>query len=204
MNDSVNGGYATFSLFHTIHLHFNTKSYDYHRYHGKCNISKEAFLNRRDKYVFYALSRKYNLTDVKDFFVSNLFEKPKCWIGDLNTQEGDDVYKKYQKKIQSLTYVFSNDIINLFDKVEKPNDIIMVKGGQEPILLKELYYGNIAAETLIILNHYLKFTDMWNEKIQDDVVYPEFMFKLKKYEPFVSFDTEKFKTILVDKIKEYK
>jgi hypothetical protein len=45
---------------------------------------------------------------------------------------------------------------------------------------------------------------MWNEKIQDDVVYPEFMFKLKKYEPFVSFDTEKFKTILVDKIKEYK
>jgi hypothetical protein len=80
----------------------------------------------------------------------------------------------------------------------------MVKGGQEPILLKELYYGNIAAETLIILNHYLKFTDMWNEKIQDDVVYPEFMFKLKKYEPFVSFDTEKFKTILVDKIKEYK
>jgi hypothetical protein len=201
---SENGGYATFSLFHTIHLHFNTKSYDYHRYHGKCNISKEAFLNRRDKYVFYALSRKYNLTDVKDLFVSNLFENPKCWIGDLNTQEADEVYKKYQKKIQSLTYVFSNDIINLFDKVEKPNDIIMVKGGQEPILLKELYYGNIAAETLIILNHYLKFTDMWNEKIQDDVVYPEFMFKLKKYEPFVSYDIEKFKTILVDKIKEYK
>jgi len=201
---SENGGYATFALFHTLHLHFTQKSYDYFKYHGKCNIGKDAFLNRRDKYVFYALSRKYNLTDIKDFFVSNLFEKPKSWIGDLNTQEGDDVYKKYQKKIQSLTYVFSNDIINLFDKVEKPNDIIMVKGGQEPILLKELYYGNIAAETLIILNHYLKFTDMWNEKIQDDVVYPEFMFKLKKYEPFVSFDTEKFKTILVDKIKEYK
>ena len=122
----------------------------------------------------------------------------------MNTMEADEVYKKYQKKIQSLTYVFSNDIINLFDKVEKPNDIIMVKGGQEPILLKELYYGNIAAETLIILNRFLKFTDMWNEKIQDDVVYPEFMFKLKKYEPFVSYDIEKFKTILVDKIKEYK
>ena len=201
---SENGGYATFALFHTLHLHFNNKSYDFIKYKGKCNIGKDAFLNRRDKYVFYALSRKYNLSEAKDLFVSNLFEKPKCWIGDMNTMEADEVYKKYQKKIQSLTYVFSNDIIDLFDKVEKPNDIIMVKGGQEPILLKELYYGNIAAETLIILNHFLKFTDMWNEKIQDDVVYPEFMFKLKKYEPFVSYDIDKFKTILVDKIKEYK
>lgn len=198
-----NGGYATFALFHTLHLHFTSKSYDYFKYHGKCNIGKDAFLNRKDKYIFYAISRKYNLQEAKDFFVANLFEKSKVWIGELNTQEGNDVYKKWQRRQQSLTYVFTNDIIHLFDKVEKPNDILTVKDGQEPILLKEVYYGNVCPETLIILNHYLKFLDMWTSKIEDDVIFSEYSFKCKKYEPFVYFDKQKFKEILIGKIKEY-
>lgn len=201
---SENGGYATFALFHTLHLHFNNKSYDYFKYHGKCNISKDAFLNRRDKYVFYAISRKYNLQEAKEFFVANLLVKPKCWIGDLNNSEADDVYKSYQKRIQSLTYGFTNDIIHLFDKVEKPNDIIAVKDGQHPILFKELYHGDINVETIIILNHYLKFFDMWSEKISDDIIFPNYLFMWKKYEPFVQYDEKRFKDILVSKIKEYK
>lgn len=201
---SENGGYATFALFHTLHLHFNSKSYDYFKYHGKCNIGKDAFLNRRDKYVFYAISRKYSLEQAKEFFVANLFEKPKCWIGDLNNNEADEVYKNYQKRIQSLTYLFSNDIIHLFDKVVNLNDLLEVKGGQEPILLKELYYGNIAPESFIILNHFLKFSEMWKEKIQDDIIFPGVMFRCLRYEPFINYDEKKFKQMLVDKIKEHK
>jgi hypothetical protein len=201
---SENGGYATFALFHTLHLHFTSKSYDYFKYHGKCNISKDAFLNRRDKYVFYAISRKYNLTDVKDFFVANLFSKPKCWIGDLNTQEGDDVYKCWQKRNQALTYQFEQDIMYLFDKVSKPNDIFTVKDGQEPLLLKEVYYGNVAPETVVIINHFTKIFDVWDKQIQDDIVYPAFTFRCKKYEPFVVFDKVKFKEILSNQIKRHK
>lgn len=200
---SENGGYATFCLYHTLHLHFTTKSYDWHKYNGKCNVSKDSFLNRRDKYIFYALSRKYNLQEAKEFFIANLFEKPKTWIGELNNNEADEVYRKWQKKNQSLTYVFEQDIIGLFDLVEKPNDIVEVRNGQEPILLKQVYYGNVTTETLIILNHYLKFCDMWLDKIEDDIVFPEYAFKCKKYEPFVQFDSVKFKKILVQKIKEH-
>ena len=199
-----NGGYATFALFHTLHLHFNSKSYDYFKYHGKCNIGKDAFLNRRDKYVFYAISRKYGLQEAKEFFIANLFEKPKCWIGDLNTNEADEAYKNWQKRIQSLTYVFSNDIIHLFDKVENLNDLVVVKGGQDPILLKELYYGNISPESFIILNHFLKFIDGWQGKINDDIIFPGVMFKCLRYEPFISYDVDKFKQMLIDKIKEHK
>lgn len=201
---SENGGYATFALFHTLHLHFTQKSYDYFKYHGKCNIGKDAFLNRKDKYIFYSLSRKYNLTDVKNFFVANLFEKPKCWIGDLNTQEGDDVYKKWQKRNQSLTYVFEQDIIRLFNEVKVLNDILDVKDGQEPILLKQVYYGNVTPETLIILDKLLNFRQTWLSKIHDDIVFPEFIFKCKKYEPFLSYEEKKFKEILIKLIKEHK
>lgn len=200
---SENSGYATFALFHTLHLHFTQPSYDYFKYHGKCNISKDKFLNRRDKYIFYAISRKYNLEAAQEFFVCNLFEKSKCWIGELNNSDADDIYKKWQKKIQSLTYNFEQDIIGLLDKVENPNDIFMVKDGQEPLLLKETYYGSVMPETMIILNNLLGFCDMWKKKINDDIVFPEFMNKCTKYSPFVRYDKQKFKNILLDKMKEY-
>lgn len=200
---SENGGYATFALYHTLHLHFTSKSYDYFKYHGKCNITKDAFLNRRDKYIFYAISRKYNLSDVKNFFIANLLENPKAWIGDLNCEHGDDIYKKWKKRKQSLTYTFEQDIIQLFDKVDNLNDLILVKNGQHPALFKELYHKDISVETIIILNHYLKFFDMWQDKIADDIIFPNYLFLWKKYEPFLSFDEKKFKKILVEKIKEH-
>jgi hypothetical protein len=45
---------------------------------------------------------------------------------------------------------------------------------------------------------------MWSKKISDDIIFPEYMFMWKKYEPFLSFDEKKFKNILVSKIKEHK
>jgi hypothetical protein len=86
----------------------------------------------------------------------------------------------------------------LFNKVKSPNDILLVKDGQEPILLKEVYYGNVASETLILLNTLLNFYPMWQKQISDDVVFPEFLNRCKKYEPFIDYDPVKFKL----KIKE--
>lgn len=198
-----NNGYAAYLLWHGLHLHFTTKSYNWIQYHGKVKVSKEQFLNKKEKYTFYALSRKYSHDELKEFFVANLYNKPKIWVNELNSKECDDVYKEWQKRNQSLTYRFEQDIIKLFDMVEKPSDIVMVKNGQEPLLLKQVYYEEVIPETLIILNHYLKFLDIWLKKIGDDIVFPEFASKCKKYEPFVVFDDKKCKQILSGKIKEY-
>lgn len=199
-----NGGYATFALYHTLHLHFTTKSYDWFKYHGKCNISKEQFLNRRDKYIFYAISRKYDLNEVKGFFISNLFENSKTWIGELNTSESDEIYRKWLKRNQSLTYRFEQDIIHLFDLVENPNDLVTVKNGQDTILLREMYCNQIDPETFIIMNSLLNFWDMWLKKLNDDVIFPQYLFKFRKYEPFVSFDRNKCKQILLKHINHAK
>lgn len=201
-----NSGYATFALYHTLKLHFTSKSYDYIKYHGKCNISKDDFLNRRDKYIFYAISRKYDLHEAKNFFIANLFLNPKTWVGELNSSEADEVYTKWQKRNQALTYNFEQDIISLLDKVEEPWDMYRVFDGQEPLLLKELYYGNITPETLIIINRLGdgKIFDMWLEKIHDDIVFPGVLFKLKKYEPFIDFDVVKFKKILTGHLVAHK
>jgi hypothetical protein len=198
-----NNGYAAYILWMGLHLHFTSKSYNWVQYHGKVKISKEQFLNKKEKYTFYALSRKYSYEELKEFFVANLFNKPKMWSNELNTAEADEVYKDWKKRTQSLTYRFEQDIIKLFAMVETPQEIVRVKGGQEPLLLKQVYYGNIIPETLIILNHYLKFFDMWKTKIGDDIVFPEYIMKCEKYEPFLLYDGVKLKKVLVDKIKEY-
>ena len=53
-------GYEAFSLYNSLKLHFSQQTYDYFKYNGKSNISVNSFENRKDKYHFYKLSRKYN------------------------------------------------------------------------------------------------------------------------------------------------
>ena len=197
---SENSGYATFCLYHALHLHFTT-NYDFIKYNGKVNISKDAFLNKKEKYTFYALSRKYSLEQAKYFFISNLIEKPKLWWGELNSPESDEIYKKWQKRNESLTYNFEQDIIFLFDNVKSLNDLFAVKDGQDPILLKVIYHQDICIETFIILNQFINFFDKWKDKINDDVIFPTFLEKCRKYEPFIQYDHDKIKKILAQMVK---
>ena len=53
-------GYEAFGIYQALKLHFTTDSYDFFKYNGKTNVSVNAFENRKDKYHFYKLSRKYS------------------------------------------------------------------------------------------------------------------------------------------------
>jgi len=61
----------------------------------------------------------------------------------------------------------------------------------------------VSLETLVILNDLLKFFPMWDKKIDDDIIWPDFKMKCEKYSPFLNYDKDKFKIILKDKIKEH-
>ena len=77
-------GYEAFGLYESLKLHFAKDSYDFFKYNGKTNISITAFENRKDKYHFYKLSRKYSAKeDLTAFIVANLIEKDGLWVGDL-------------------------------------------------------------------------------------------------------------------------
>ena len=56
-------GYEAFGLYESLKLHFSKDSYDFFKYNGKTNISVTSFENRKDKYHFYKLSRKYTNKD---------------------------------------------------------------------------------------------------------------------------------------------
>ena len=196
-----NTGYAAFAMYNSLKLHFTSTSYDYFKYHGKTNVSSVTFLKRKDKYTFYKLSRKYSLDELRDFYVANFLEGDK-WVGDM-VKDGEEVYKKWQKTQQSLTYTFENDIIYLLSNGGSPDEMLEVKPNGYPILMRMTQLKQVSLETLVILNDLLKFFPMWNKKIDDDILWPDFKMKCEKYTPFLNYDKVKFKEILKEKVKEY-
>jgi len=196
-----NSGYAAFVMYNSLKLHFTSKSYDYFKYNGKTNVSAVTFLKRKDKYTFYKLSRKYNVEELRDFYVANFLEGDK-WVGDM-TKDGDEIYKKWQKTQQSLTYTFENDIMYLLANGGSPDEMLNVKPNSYPILMKLVQLKQVSLETLVILNDIMNFFPMWTKKIDDDIIWPDFKLKCEKYTPFLNYDKVKFKAILKEKVKEY-
>lgn len=191
------GGFEAYALYNALKLHFTTK-YDYVKYNGKSSVSKDSFMLRKDKFSYYKLSRKYKQEELFGFYVANLLVKPKSWIGDLISEDADSEYKVWLKTQQSITYLFEQDVALLFDMVDKPEDLLRVVDGQYPLLYNMLLQDKIRLETVIILNDMMKFLPMWSRKIEDDIVFPDFVLRCEKYKPFLNYDKAK----LMQKLKE--
>jgi len=175
--------------------HFTTKNYDFFKYNGAVKARRDKFDSRNDKYFFHKLSKHKDLTN---FLVALfVYGRHDVWVGDiLRNEESEKLYKEWLRVRESLTYVFTNDL-------DKFNDDLFssfaVTEGQHPHALKLLLRKEIHIETFIILNDLLRFTPKWNKEIIDPVVWPEVRQKCKKYHPFMQYEKENFKKVLVDK-----
>ena len=198
MNEGT--GFAAFALYNALKLHFTSSSYDFFKYHGKTNVSKDTFLKRKDKYSFYKLSRKYSLDELRNFFVANFVYGDSTWVGEMTGPNGEDVYKKWQKISQSLTYNFESDIVRILEQVNSPDELMKVRSGEYPDLLVGAMQNSISIETLVILNDMMNFFSMWDKKISDDIIWPSWKLKCEKYAPFITYDKVKFKNILKEAI----
>jgi hypothetical protein len=195
-------GFAAFALWNALKLHFTSNSYNYFKYNGKTNVSKNSFMNRKDKFTFYRLSRKFDLEELKYYMIANFLKDNGNWVGDMAGPEAEEHYKKWQKINQSLTYTFENDIMFVLDRVENPDEMLEVKNNSFPKLMLYVMEGSVTLETLVILNDILNFFPMWDKNIYDDLVYPNFKLRCEKYAPFLQYDKIKFKNILKQKIMD--
>lgn len=198
-----NSGFASYIMFHAIKQHFTTKSYDFFKYNGKIKLNQDHFMKDKCKYSYYKLSRKYDLDELRDFLVANFIDREIKWVGDITNEEGEASYFKWKKRNQSLTYIFTENVECLFDKVNKPDELLRIRSGNFPLLLEMTMQGSIEVETLCILNDIMKFLPMWDKKVDDDIIYPEWSRKIIKYTPFIHFDKDKYTNIVKQKIKEY-
>jgi hypothetical protein len=189
-------GYEAFGLYQALKLHFTQESYDFFKYNGKSNVNVTSFENRKDKYHFYKLSRKYsNKDDLTDFIVANLMVTERLWVGDLLSEDAEVRYRARKKTLQSLSYVFENDCRTLFENVKDPNELIYTDGNY-PVLLTKTLRNEVSIETLCILNKILNFFPMWDKKLTDTIRWPDFRRKCEKYASFLPQDVVKYKMIL--------
>lgn len=196
-------GFSAFALYNAIRLHFDSDTYDFFKYNGKTNVSKSSFSTRKDKYTFYKLSRKYNLEELKYFYVANFLNKNVNWVGDIVGPEGESIYREWQSRNQSLTYNFEQDILYVLERGESLDSIFKVSDSQYPTLLTIVMQKDIMIETFIILNDILNFFPMWFKKIDDTIIWPSIKRKCEKYAPFIQYDKVKFRDILKQSVKEY-
>jgi len=186
--------FDTYKTYLALKNHFTKDSYDYHKYQGKSRASLQSFYKRKDRYWFEKLSRQKEDKEVIDFFVANFIsctDPQTVWIGEL-IKEGELRYKSWQKRIQSLSYLFKEESQQLFeDKFEEVFDCS--KG--HPLLLKNFLIGNISIETLVIYDKIFLFGKNFDKKLKDPV-WETVSLKIKKYSPFLHIDVFHYKKIL--------
>ena len=185
--------FEAYKLYLAVKRHFTTPTYDYFKYNGKIKVSQDSFESRKDKYMFYKLSKK---EDLLDYLVANLSEEPNIWVGDLIDKKCELIYNTYKSRKESLTYIFKNDIENLLEDFDQN---FKVENGDYPYLLKLLIRKKINKETFIIMNDCVSFFSSWNKKIIDPILWPTISMNCKKLYPFLEFEKDKYCKILREK-----
>lgn len=179
----------TLHLWSALKLHFSTPQYDFVKYHGKLK-NPARFEKRKDKHFFSWLSRK---PDPKGLMISNLIKNPNIFVGDLFNPEATDIYFDWKKRQESLTYVFTEDIKKLVFPAH-----FKVINGQHPTLLKKYLQGDICIETVAILDDILGIITIWDRKLKNDSVWQSIRLPLIKYKPFLEYNKDSFRKILLD------
>ena len=175
--------------------HFTKDHYDYIKYRGKTRATHQAFYKRKDRFWFEKFSRQKNDKEVVDFFVSNFIystDPSTMWIGEM-IKEGEGRYQEWQKKVQSLTYIFKEEVNTLLEG-GKIDEIFDCSKGH-PLILKSYLSGNTSLETMVICDRILEYRKDWDKKL-DDPVWETVSRKIKKYSPFLNIDVPRYKKIL--------
>lgn len=179
--------------------HFTKDNYDYHKYCGKIRATLQSFYKRKDRFWFEKISRNKTDKEIVDFFVSNFVscdDPQSLWIGEI-IRTGENNYKNWSKKIQSLSYTFKEEI-NLFNR-DNFNEMFEITGNRHPKILKEHIQGKISLESMIILDRILSFKNDFDKKLNDPV-WELVSIKMKKYSPFLNTDVFRYKQILKESI----
>ena len=175
-------------VYHTyiaLKLHFNNPDYDYVKFSGKVKASFDAFEKRPDKYHFAKLAKH---KDPKGYLLANFVDGDLKWGGDVLTDKSDQIYAKWVKRQQSITYVVTQELDSVADDIL---DYCKPKNGQHPKLLELHRFGKLSIETLVYLNQFLHIFKIWDKKITDDIIWPVIKMRCVKYQALLVHDTTK-------------
>ena len=193
-------GFDVYKCYLAMKLHFSSDKFDFFKYDGRVNAKEETYHGRNDFYFFETVARKYNEVEIKEYMLASFVEAEdptKVWIGDIKTS-GRDRWLVWAKRQQSLAYLVEQDLNAVAEYLETKkapfNSLFETMGGHPPLL--KLYIRRvISLETVIILDMILGFMLQWDSELNDPL-WEQLSFKIKKYKPFLSIPTKKYKQLM--------
>ena len=188
-------GYETYCMYLALKNHFTKDNYDFFKNNGKVHVSKESYLNRRDRIQFEKIARRHD--DPKGFMVAG-FLSDRTWIGELLDDDAENSYQQYVKNNQSRSYIFKNEL----EKADDLKSLFKPEDNGYPKFLNDYMRGDISFDTIVILDHFIQFIPKFDAKLKDDYLWSKFSFKARKYKPFLlqDLDQKKFKELLTSRI----
>ena len=196
-------GIDVYKTYLAFKQHFSNPTFDFFKYDGKVNAKEETYQERNDFYFFETLARKLTDQEVKEYMLASFVaaEDPsKVWIGDIK-RTGKDCWVAWQKGQATLGYAFEQDLDAVAQYMEAKghtfNDLFETMGGHPPLL--RLYIrGEVSLDTIIIMDIVLGYTQRW-DKVLRDPLWEQLSFKIRKYKPFLSIPSHKYKKSLREK-----
>jgi len=196
-------GFESYQLYISLKQHFNyANDYNYVKYCGKMQqITAKSYESRSDKYFFETLGKRKN-KDLLQYYVANFahYGSDVIWIGDLHSKESEDVYVHWQKRVQSLTYIFEEDLKEvkefLIARGLGLDRLFDIEDDEHPIIFRFVQQRMIEVETYIIMDKILEFSKQIAKKIKDSYIFPSEQYRYDRYAEFLNLKDEKYIKIM--------
>ena len=184
-------GFKAYRYYLAIKLHFTTDRFNVFQNRGSVRGTREAFNARNDRYIFEKLaSKRQDDKEIIQFFVANFAygNDQAIYAG----QEAEDNYLQWQKRKQSMTKIFVDNLATLITHIElnklKPTAIFQFTENEYPVALKLFVGGKIAIETLNIIDDMTGMLDDWVIHPSVRYIWEDEMRRIKKLTGFVKYD----------------
>lgn len=185
--------FDAYRFYQSLKLHFESDTYDAIKYNYKTSAKPQSFWKRKDKYFFAKVGRKFDdVSELIQYYAAH-FIADNNWIGEM--VENEDVYTEWLKRNQSMGYMLEQDL----NKVAEDGNFNQILDSSEghPLIITSYIRGDINIETVCVIDQLTGFMADADQKITETIVWPEVSRKIRKYRPFVNYDLEKAKEIVL-------
>lgn len=187
--------FDAYRYYQSLKLHFESKTYDAAKYNFKTSANPKSFWKRNDKYHFAKVAKRFkDVPELVGFYASHFINGTK-WIGEMLNAE--EVYQSWLKRMQSISYIFEQDLNHLSIEVESFDSLLRSKDGEHPLIITYYLQEEISLETVVIINKLTGFMNKADKEITETIMWPDISLKIRKYDPFVQVDIERMKKIVL-------
>ncbi|CAL9962555.1 DNA helicase loader [Vibrio phage D528] len=192
------GAFETYLLYNAIKLHFMpNNTYDYWKHGVNTSTKFETFWDRKDKYQFLKLHRRFAQRDEKYMIAhlgANLMHNPKMWVGNCLSEACNARTTQYIADNDGFTYKFECWVKDNIPTICSQNnckfmDLFKPVDGDHPWFIKAINADMIPINIIYGLARITGCFNTYDKHYDNDFMWPELSEHFKRLSGWYLFDT---------------